>query len=135
MSRKRILICFIDNGDIKHTVAKNIMLDKIEKELKEEGRELIERYYDLKSFKLAFKDSSTIQSVPFSHLSKSILTLGEKFAFTHVYIDDAVKDMFEGTPFMSKFVESLLVNNDSRFDTSGKRVNFYSLKDSNLEIN
>ncbi|MEE5181074.1 hypothetical protein JDW21_19445 [Bacillus subtilis] len=135
MSRKRILICFVDNGDIKHTVAKNIMLDKIEKEMKEEGKELLDKYNDFKSFKLTFKDSSTIQSVPFSHLSKSILTMGEKFAFTHVYIDDAVKDMFEGTPFMSKFVESLLVNNDARFDTNGKRVNFYSLKDSNLEIN
>ncbi|MCR4362012.1 hypothetical protein NUG13_11805 [Bacillus subtilis] len=135
MSRKRILICYVDNGDIKNTVAKNIMLDKIEKEMKEEGRELLDKFNDLKSFKLTFKDSSTVQSAPFSHLSKSILTMGEKFAFTHVYIDDAVKDVFEGTPLMNKVIESLLSNNDARFDTSGKRVNFYSLKDSNLEIN
>ena len=116
MKKKKILVVYFGNGDLKNIALKEMLINKLTKEIEDSGIPIKMKSQN----KTVFSDGSSIESNPFC-----LRGVG----YTHVYMQDNVADK------LSTFANSVLVmNNLDKYDVRGDRLFSYSGDNGELNI-
>lgn len=129
MKAKRILITYLDNGNLQSQVAKEMMFNRILEDMISEGREVKSSILQPKSKSVLFDDGSKVMLFPFSSSNTGLRV-------THVFVDEEIALLPNGKQFVNEVIKpSLLKGEFENFDTSGKQFSFFSFNNGELKTN
>lgn len=115
MKRKKILVVYFGNGDLKNIAMKEAMVRKLTKEIEDSGNAVKFTSQN----KIKFADGSSIESNPFC-------VRGSRY--THVYIQDEIKDKLIDTAS-----SVLVMDNLDKYEVRGDRLFSFSF-DGDLNV-
>ena len=121
--RKRVLITYFKNGDIKNEINKQLMYETAINKFILEGKKKIAQSEMHDSLKTTFSDGSTIEVVP----------LGTKLVgghYTHIYADTTTIAL----GYTSLLQLNLFSKGVEGWDLSGSQLNIYTVEDGRLKI-
>jgi hypothetical protein len=121
MKVKRILITYLNNGNLKSQVAKEYLFNKIVNDLISENR-VVEYEYKNTSMqfekRVRFEDGSSVICVPFSLANKGMKV-------THVFIDEELSKLPNGREIIYEGILPSVIRWETKeFDTSEKNRAF-----------
>lgn len=116
---KRILITYLNNGNLQSQVAKEMMFNRIVNEMIESGVEVEHTTLQPLSKSVLFNDGSKLFCYPIMPSMKALKC-------THVFIDDSVTHVINGMKVIEELVMPSLSWESANFDTSGSRLNYFS---------
>lgn len=128
MKSKRVLITYLDNGNMASQVSKEMMFNSILKEMLDDGREVVSTTIQPKSKSAKFTDGSSLMLFPLGINMAGIRA-------THVYADQNILDLPNGSDVYARALRPLIITGDlEKFDTEGKQLNTFSFEDGELII-
>lgn len=123
MKAKRILIMYTSNGDMKNTIAKEVLFSEILKEMEHEGRFPLNTILTPLAKEVRFDDGSSIKVLPYTHALAGM-------RFTHAYIDESILDVYNGVEYFKRWIEPTVIRSETdKFEAVGtphERIFFYS---------
>ena len=124
---KRILITYLNNGNLQSQVSKEMMFNRILNDMIEEGREVESTVLQPLSKSVLFDDGSKLLCYPISSANKGLRC-------THVFIDNNITNKPNGMKAIYESIVPTLNWESAQFDTSGSRLNYFSFDESGLTV-
>jgi hypothetical protein len=113
MTMKKILILYVDNGDVKNIYKRELMWKKVVKQLSysrsEDELEQAKTNLTQKSRRIAFGDGTMVLMMPIGNL------IPETFV-THIYVTDEVYDLPNGHKFATEVLIPIMTPKNTIFD-------------------
>jgi hypothetical protein len=128
MKAKKILITYLNNGNLQSQVAKEYLFQKVLGQLLTEGK-IAKNTIALPQLKeIKFEDGSEIRVIPLSHNMRG-------FRCTHMYIDQNILSTPNGSEISLVLQQAVVRGEYLNFDTSEKdRAFVFSLEDGTLNL-
>jgi hypothetical protein len=112
MKAKRVVIVYLNNGNLESQVAKEFLFNKVVNDFVAEGRVVTSTGFENGTKTTWFKDGSRVYSLPFGKD-----TLGMRF--THLYVDEKALVIPKADEIIDEVYKSCVVNGDlKKYDTS-----------------
>lgn len=128
MKSKRILITYLNNGNMSSQVSKEVMFNRVLNEMIDDGREVKHTTLTPNSKSVLFEDGSKIYLYPISVSNKALKV-------THIFLDESIKSIPNGMELVTESViPCLMTGRYETFDTSGKQFSFFSFSNGELSI-
>lgn len=118
MKAKRVLIAYLNNGNLQSQVAKEFLFNKVVNDLIAEGRKVNGSAFQQHRKEVSFDDGTKVLAMPFG-----MSVLGMRF--THLYIDEIAMSTPKGQEAIDAMYKYTIVNGDyMNFDTSEQDRSF-----------
>lgn len=124
MKAKKILIMYLNNGDMKNTVAKEILFSELLTEMENEGRKPVDGRMNMLEKEARFDDGSTIKVMPYT--THNLVGM----RFTHAYIDENILNAPNGIEAFEYWIKPTVIQYETeKFEAVGTphdRIFFFS---------
>lgn len=124
---KRVLVTYLNNGNLKSQVAKEMMFNRVVNEMIDSGLEVEHTTLQPLSKSVTFSDGSKLYCYPFASVNNGLKC-------THVFIDDAITHKVNGMKFIEASIMPILDWESANFDTSGSRLNYFTFEENGLVV-
>ena len=121
--KKKILITYFKNGDMRNEVGKEIMHETILNKLRIEGKKMTAQSVMHDVSRTTFSDGTVVEVVPFGAEIR-----GSRF--THIYADVTTVSL----GYMNNLKSLLYSNENANFDVSGNQLNVFNVLNGKVNI-